>query len=149
MLQAYYAGFMPLDTFGAEQSRITTAKQHAAETLATAEQGFDDVAAKLDEALHLMQNWRDVYEEAPTRLRRKLNQAFFEAIYIQESDDLITTNGSQLAEPFAGIMGLSGRPRAAITKMTTQIRKNQPVRSVPSNIPVFIQTVPKRNLWSG
>ena len=148
LLQAYYAGVMPLETFGSEQSRIATAKQHATKTLATVEQGFDDVAVKLDQALDLMRNWREIYEEAPKQLKRRLNQAFFECVYIQESDELVTTNGSKLTSPFAGIMALSGRPGSGPLKTNRHIRKNQPVRSVPSNIPVFMPSVPKRNLWS-
>ena len=50
---------------------------------------------------------------------------------------MVTTNRSQLAERFTVNMALSGRPRAAIIKMTTMIRINQPVLSVPSNIPIF------------
>jgi hypothetical protein len=137
LLKAYYARVMPLDVFGTEQGRITTAKQRATETLAAADQGFDNVAVKLDQALDLMRNWRDLYEEAPRQFRRKLNQAFFECVYIQESDELVTTNGSKLTKPFAGIMALSGRPKSGLAKTSYQIRKNQPVRLVPSNIPVF------------
>jgi site-specific DNA recombinase len=117
LLEAYYAGFMPLAKFGQEQERIANATEVAGEALASAELGFDDVEVKLEDVLHLMLNWHETYQKAPKQLRRKLNQAFFSYIYVSDNDDGVSINGAQLAEPFGAIMALSGRPRIELERL--------------------------------
>jgi hypothetical protein len=138
LLQAYYAGFMALETFGKEQERIATARLRAKELLTTSEQGFDDIEVQLEQALDLMRNWHKTYDAAPKQLRRKLNQAFFKCVYIDEIDEVITTNGAIFANPFAGLMALSGKPSSAMQKLGLSEPINQTKCLVNAvNKPVF------------
>ena len=81
LLQAHYARSMTLGAFGTEQTCTATSKQHTTDTLTNTKQGFDDVAVKLVQALDLVRNWRELYEDAPTQLRRKLNHSSL-SVYI-------------------------------------------------------------------
>jgi hypothetical protein len=144
LLAAYYAGMMPMEIFGREQERILTAQQLAKEALASAETGFDDVQARLERALDLMQNMARTYREASKPLRRKLNQAFFAHVFIDE-DESVMASGSQLANPFGAIMSLAGRSRPELEKLSLVQPKNQTRSLVLGSTPVFYADGSKEN----
>ena len=69
---------------------------------------------------------------------RNLNQAFFKCGYIDEIDELVTTNGAILSHPFAALMALSGKPSSAMQKLSLSKPQNQTKRLVNAvNKPVI------------
>jgi hypothetical protein len=62
---------------------------------------FVDIETTLEHALGLGQDCHRTYLAAKPKVRRRMNQAFFERLYI--SDDETVT--SELAEPFAILLG--------------------------------------------
>ena len=88
LLQAHYAGAIPLDLLKREQDRIT-ASLETIEHRITAHHGHYAAAREnLDDSLKLLYNAADIYEHADDANRRLCNQALFRAIYIDEDNDV-------------------------------------------------------------
>jgi site-specific DNA recombinase len=88
--------------------------------LAIVDQVFADIEDTLDHALQLGQNCHHAYLAARPHVRRLMNQAFFQALYISDDD----STRSNVAEPFAILLGdeLTREAEAAIA----QEAKNPP-----------------------
>jgi hypothetical protein len=100
LLQLHYRDAIPPDLFEDEQQRITREMETANARLTVIDQVFADIQDTLDRALKLGQNCHPAYLAARPPVRRLINQAFFQALYI--NDDAIR---SELAEPFAILLG--------------------------------------------
>ena len=88
LLQAHYAGAIPLDLLKREQDRIT-ASLETIEHRITAHHGHYAAAREnLDDSLKLLSNAADIYEHADDANRRLINQVLFKAIYIDEDNDV-------------------------------------------------------------
>ncbi|MGB3015701.1 MAG: hypothetical protein WBB41_13840, partial [Candidatus Nanopelagicales bacterium] len=88
LLQAHYAGAIPLDLLKKEQDRIT-ASLETIEHRITAHHGHYAAAREnLDDSLKLLSNAADIYEHADDANRRLINQALFKTIYIDEDNDV-------------------------------------------------------------
>ena len=109
LLEAHYADAIPLDLFKTEQARITTAINAARARLETLKNDFEAAQANLQKALSLVQDCEAAYLEAPERLRRQFNQAFFKRLLID--DDFNVT--PELAEPFAILLSDEMKAAAA------------------------------------
>lgn len=84
LLQAHYAGAIPLDLLKREQDRIT-ASLETIEHRITAHYGHYAAAREnLDEFLKLLSNAADIYEHADDANQRLINQA----IYIDQDNDV-------------------------------------------------------------
>ncbi len=120
LLQAHYDDAIPPDLFKSEQPRITRDMETANARLAALDQVFADIEETLDRALRLGQNCHHAYTAARPHVRRLMNQAFFEHLYISDED----TVRSDLAEPFAILLGdeLTAEAEAALA----QTAKNPP-----------------------
>lgn len=90
LLQAHYAGAIPLDLLKKEQDRIAPALTRLSSRLEAAESDHAEAEAELHQALHLASDCHTVYEKATDSIRRLFNQAFFEKIYITSTDQVIT-----------------------------------------------------------
>jgi site-specific DNA recombinase len=100
LLQAHYADAIPLDLMKAEQQRITTEVANVEQRIAACETKYDEIENNLAVALDLVSNCARAYALAPPQLRRRFNQAFFEALFIDEDG----TMRCELAEPFAALL---------------------------------------------
>lgn len=108
LLQAHYAGAIPLDLLKTEQARIATNMEAAQRRLAAAEQAFADIEDNLENALRLAENCQAAYQLAGPQVRRLLNQAFFDKLLVDDDG----TVRSELAEPFAVLLGEALAARA-------------------------------------
>jgi site-specific DNA recombinase len=100
LLQAHYADAIPIDLMRAEQQRITTELAIVEQRIAASETKHDEIEKSLAVALDLVGNCAEAYALAPPPLRRRFNQAFFEALFIDEDG----TVRCELAEPFAALL---------------------------------------------
>lgn len=88
LLQAHYAGAIPLDLLKREQDRIT-ASLETIEHRITAHHGHYAAAREnLDASLKVWSNAADIYEHADDANRQLINQAPFKAICIDEDNDV-------------------------------------------------------------
>ena len=88
LLQAHYAGAIPLDLLKKEQDRITASLETIAYRIAAHHGHYADARANLDDSLELLSNVADIYANADDANRRLCNQALFKAIYIDEDNDV-------------------------------------------------------------
>ena len=104
MLEAHYAGALPLDLLKSEQERLGSELNYIEERLGVLELKFDVVETHLKASLKFVGNLHTAYLEANQRIRRQINQAIFERFLIAD-DGGIT---GQLRAPFALLLQASG-----------------------------------------
>ncbi len=100
LLQAHYAGAVPLTLLKSEQDRITGQLQVIEGRLAGARAHFGAIQANLAAALDLAGSCHRAYLAATPRVRRLLNQALYEQFYIDEDGVR-----AKMAEPFHTLLG--------------------------------------------
>ena len=107
----HYAGAITVDLLAKEQQRVTLDMEQAQASMESSKQDYKDIAATFEQAVWLLQNCAKTYLKAPDNVRRLMNQALFEAVYVDEdpaSGDAKAA-GSALAEPFSLMQSLAGR----------------------------------------
>lgn len=87
LLDAHYAGAIPLDLLKAEQDRIASQLMRIQGQLADADANYEQARAVLADTLDLTRDCHAAYLEANDNTRRLFNQAFFKKIYIDEDDE--------------------------------------------------------------
>lgn len=98
VLQAHYADAIPLDLMKSEQARIAKGLSAAEARLTALNASYDTVVDNAQQALDLAGDCGRAYAEAPDAVRRALNQALFERLYVE--DDRVR---AVFAEPFRTI----------------------------------------------
>ncbi len=88
LLQAHYAGAVPLDLLKREHDRISAALELIEIRIEAHHGGYVDARSNLDDALALLEHADEIYARADDANRRLCNQAFFRAIYIDEDNDI-------------------------------------------------------------
>ena len=87
LLDAHYAGAIPLDLLKTEQDRIGRQLTRVQEQLATADANYEQARKMLADTLDLARDCHAAYLEADDNIRRLFNQAFFTKIYIDEDEE--------------------------------------------------------------
>ncbi len=100
LLQAHYAGAVPLDLMKAEQDRIAAQLAEIDSRLEASRADLEVVEKNLRTALSYASNCYAAYLAANPQTRRLFNQAFFEKVYIEQ--DYVRAD---LAEPFKTLLG--------------------------------------------
>jgi site-specific DNA recombinase len=117
LLDAHYAGAVPLDLLKSEQDRIATAVAAIEGRLAEIAADFKTAETNLHRALTRAGDCEGAYREAASRLRRQFNLAFFKRLLI--GDDY--TVMAELAEPFDVLLGEDIR-RAVVAQEGDEMR---------------------------
>ena len=107
LLEAHYAGAVPIDLLGREQERITRALQQIASQLAATSLEVEVVERNLQLALDLTVDCGAAYRDAPEHIKRMFNQAFFEKVLVVQDDESIgdIRLEAELREPFDTLLG--------------------------------------------
>jgi site-specific DNA recombinase len=84
LLHLFYKGSIAEEVLEAEQARIEAERGQATHWAEVAAQDAGDLMEALDEALALLDNPQVRYRQAPTEVRRLINQAVFQALYIRD-----------------------------------------------------------------
>ena len=87
LLDAHYAGAIPIDLLRTEQSRIASQLQRLQAQLTAADADFEQARSVLADTLDLTRDCHGAYLQANDHTRRLFNQAFFAKIYIDEDDE--------------------------------------------------------------
>jgi len=87
LLDAHYAGAIPLDLLKSEQERIASQLMRIQEGLSAGDANYEQARATLADTLDLTRDCHAAYLEANDQTRRLFNQAFFAKIYIDEDDE--------------------------------------------------------------
>lgn len=84
MLDACYAGAVPMDLGHSEQERISHAMVQAQKRLDDSSQEFGDIELKLNRAIGWAADLPQAYKFACDKVRRRLNQAVFTRLMVFE-----------------------------------------------------------------
>ena len=87
LLEAHYAGAVPIDLLGREQERISRALNKIATQLAATSLEFEAVERNLQLALDLTVDCGAAYRDAPEHIKRMFNQAFFAKVLVIQDDE--------------------------------------------------------------
>lgn len=122
LLQAHYAGAIPLDLLKTEQDRITRQLGEIESRLAATNLEFEKIEEFLHEALDYAVNCGMSYPRADPQERRLMNQAFFKRITLHDEDI-----EAELAEPFKSLMSteIAGDARRDSRASLTSIVQNE------------------------
>jgi site-specific DNA recombinase len=115
LLQAHYAGAVPLDLLKQEQDRISSQLEQIDGRLQATQVEFDTIERNLQRALDFAANCHRAYLAAPPSTRRLLNQALFKKLFIDE--DAVRV---ELAEPFRTLLGPEVRGAAGLLAQAEQ-----------------------------
>ncbi len=88
LLQAHYAGAVPIDLLKQEQDRIANQIGDIQHRIEAHHDEYASARANLDDSLGLLANIVSIYQRADDANRRLCNQAFFHRIFIQEDGDV-------------------------------------------------------------
>jgi site-specific DNA recombinase len=118
LLEAHYADEISKELFSEEQARIKRERSDTEAIVARLTVDHDDLQAALALALRLATyDLQDLYLRASPQIRRLMNQALFEFIWICHDD----VAGSQLASPFYELHALGDTTRHATTAATGRV----------------------------
>ncbi|MBK8461480.1 MAG: hypothetical protein IPL43_15955 [Micropruina sp.] len=96
LLQAHYAGAVPIDLLGEEQARIARRLAFLDAQIDTGTIEYEQTKAHLDDCLALAGDCHAIYMSIDDSLRRIANQAFFDKLYVLPDDQI----DGQPGEPF-------------------------------------------------
>lgn len=95
LLQAHYAGAVPLDQLKSEQDRIAVELGAARDVLTTKRLRRDQLDAAVERALELLAHAGQHYRPAAGTIRRQLNQSLFERFWLAD-DHVIAADMTHL-----------------------------------------------------
>ncbi len=112
LMEAHYAGAIPVDLLGQEQDRISKALASITTELDATNEKWEVIERNLGLALDLATDTHAAYLSAPEHIRRLFNQAFFEKILVlpDENDRVGVRLEAELAEPFDTVLTNAKRP---------------------------------------
>jgi DNA invertase Pin-like site-specific DNA recombinase len=107
LMEAHYAGAVPIDLLGQEQERIAKALQKIGSQLTATSLEFEAVERNLQLALDLTVDCGAAYRDAPDDIKRMFNQAFFEKVLIVQDDEGLGDFRleAEFHEPFGTLLG--------------------------------------------
>lgn len=148
LLEAHYAGAVPLDLLKSEQERIATELEAANQLLETSKIHFHTVETTLAESLTFLTDCHAVYAMARPQLRRRLNQAVFERFLVGEDG----STEAELTETFSALLApdlvtTEGRPET--TAVQARHRSRDWLAGVPSWLGRLWDTKEPRPAFAG
>ena len=103
LLHMHYEERISGELFDEEQTRIRERRKDAEELIARLSVRYEDIAVTLALALEILgEDLHELYRRADDTIRRLINQAIFNALFV--CDETITE--AELAEPFAALRAL-------------------------------------------
>ena len=125
LLEAHYAGAVPVDLLGREQERISRALNKIATQLAATSLEFEAVERNLQLALDLTVDCGAAYCDAPDDIKRMFNQAFFAKVLVIQDDEGISgvRLEAELREPFDTLLGSDLKAAEAALRRAQEPRK--------------------------
>ena len=88
LMQAHYAGAVPLDLLGSEQDRIARRLAFLDAQINAGDIEYEQAKAHLDDCLALAGDMHTIYMSIDDSLRRIANQAFFDKLIVTDDDTI-------------------------------------------------------------
>ena len=115
LLQAHYAGAIPLDLLGEEQERIARRLAFLEAQIEAGDIEYEQAQAHIDDCLALAGDCHAIYMSIDDSLRRIANQAFFDKLIVLPEDGIVGEPG----EPFNAFFNPEVQTRAVHYKERT------------------------------
>ena len=115
LLQAHYAGAIPLDLLGEEQERISRRLAFLEAQIEAGDIEYEQAQAHIDDCLALAGDCHAIYMSIDDSLRRIATQAFFDRLIVLPEDGVIGEPG----EPFNALFDAEVQTRAVHYKERT------------------------------
>ncbi len=127
LLEAHYAGAVPIDLLKREQERISRALRKIGSQLAATSLEFEAVELNLQLALDLTVDCGAAYHDAPEHIKRMFNQAFFEKVLVIQEDASIgdIRVEAEFREPFGTLFGSELKTAEAAFQGAHEARKSK------------------------
>ncbi len=100
LLRAHYADALPLGLLKEEQHRIAGEMASAEALIAEHEADLGSINDRLDALLDILDDAQATYRQAPGVVRRQLNQAVFQRLYLDDD----TVVGADLSQPYLRLL---------------------------------------------
>ena len=100
LLDAHYAGAIPLELLKSEQDRLTAEVEACERRLAATSAAADTIEQALTRCLEFIKDAATRYRTAPAAARRRMNQALFERIEVEEDGTVV----GYLAGPYRQLL---------------------------------------------
>lgn len=101
LLDLHYADAVPRDLFREEQQRLSGEKTRIERERTTIETDLDALEQQTRDALDLLQDVHETYEQATEAIRKQLNQAIFNRVILGAEPHQIRL---ELNEPYSGLL---------------------------------------------
>ena len=118
LMQAHYAGAIPVELLKREQDRIASALLEIAAKLDASNVHFDVIEHNLRAALDLTVDCALAYKTAPDHIKKRFNQVFFKRILVNPD----TTLAPEFSPPFDTLFGPG--LGAAVRQQSSEISEN-------------------------
>lgn len=115
LLEAHYAGAIPLDLLGEEQERIARRLAFLEPQIEAGDIEYEQAQAHIDDCPALAGDCHAIYTSIDDSLRRIANQAFFDRLIVLPEDGVIGEPG----EPFNALFNAEVQTRAVHYKGRT------------------------------
>jgi site-specific DNA recombinase len=130
LLHMHYEERISGELFDEEQARIRTRRQDAEGLIARLSVRHEDIAATLELALEILgEDLHEIYRRADDNIRRLINQAIFNALFI--CDETITE--AEFTEPFAALRTLHAAIRGLPSSASPLAERRRRRQSCPDN----------------
>ena len=125
LMEAHYAGAIPVDLLGREQERISRSLRDVETRLSATVSEFETIEGNLGKALDLAADCGAAYQQAPDHIKRMFNQAFFEKIFVVQIDETLADVKieAQLREPFDVLLGDDLRQASQRSSSSRELKK--------------------------
>jgi len=100
LLDAHYAGAIPIELLKSEQDRLTEEVAACERRLATAGVTSEAIERNLEQCLQFIRDAATTYRTASARIRRRMNQSLFERILVEEDGTVV----GQLVGPYRQLL---------------------------------------------
>lgn len=122
LLQAHYAGAVPLDLLRTEQDQISAGLERIKHRIDAHHDEYVGARANLDDQMNLLEHAADIYARCDDANRRLCNQAFFSAIYIEEKGEVRVDHARPFDALIAARSKLMPLIRAENTRNENEVR---------------------------
>ena len=125
LLEAHYAGAVPLDLMKSEQERLGEELEYIESRLSAMELKFDTVERNLKAAFSFVTNLPEAYVAASAGVRRRINQAIFERFLITDDGEVV----GELRPPFDLLLQASGiADKGVVVRRKAREKQRAPAR---------------------
>ncbi len=104
LMEAHYMDAIPLDFMKSEQQKITKELAEVEHEIKQHAVTFEEISKNLSCALEMLNNIGQTYRMASDKIKRLMNQALFEKIYITNNDDIPLEIQQEYRPPFDSIL---------------------------------------------